>query len=455
MKTKKLLSLVISALSLASVVGCGGNKGNDNVITIWVGAESVQFYSEKVEEYKDYYAKAKGETFPCTFSVKGVDTGTAADVWLQDPEVGADIFTIAHDNIAKLVDGNCPIMPVTDQSLLTQVNEMNPASFLDVIKGTYREQTYTFAVPYISQALVLFYNKEYVTAEQAKTWEGLAEAAGAASTSLGKVVQAGSFLGTDGYNFSWPVLARKVSDNSTTVKIYEGGEQENCYFQGDDTVSIMKWTQDFFASENGAKFPTSDGWEVELQNKISLSVIGGAWSYPAAKAALGSNLAITILPKFSITEASAYGSVTAGTQFQAGSFVDCKAFVMKRESKCAAYLQDVVKFLTTADMQEKSFEQCQNLPAYKNAATEFEAMKGESLEAQLAAAQVAMSEYGIPQPFGYKAKFNTYYYSKGAPEKIKAAIENVDGSYSTFDAIKAECQNVEHIWRKGKEISAA
>ena len=455
MKTKKLLSLVISALSLASVVGCGGNKGNDNVITIWVGAESVQFYSEKVEEYKDYYAKAKGETFPCTFSVKGVDTGTAADVWLQDPEVGADIFTIAHDNIAKLVDGNCPIMPVTDQSLLTQVNEMNPASFLDVIKGTYREQTYTFAVPYISQALVLFYNKEYVTAEQAQTWEGLAAAAEAASASLGKVVQAGSFLGTDGYNFSWPVLARKVSDNSTSVKIYEGGEQENCYFQGDDTVSIMKWTQDFFASENGAKFPTSDGWEVELQNKISLSVIGGAWSYPAAKAALGSNLAITILPKFSITENSAYGSVTAGTQFQSGSFVDCKAFVMKRESKCAAYLQDVVKFLTTADMQEESFEACQNLPAYKNAATEFEAMKGESLEAQLAAAQVAMSEYGIPQPFGYKAKFNTYYYSKGAPEKIKAAIENVDGSYSTFDAIKAECQNVENIWRKGKEISAA
>ena len=455
MKTKKLLSLVISALSLASVVGCGGGKGNDNVITIWVGAESVQFYSEKVEEYKDYYAKAKGETFPCTFSVKGVDTGTAADVWLQDPEVGADIFTIAHDNIAKLVDGNCPIMPVTDQALLSQVNEMNPASFLDVIKGTYREQTYTFAVPYISQALVLFYNKEYVTAEQAQTWEGLAAAAEAASASLGKVVQAGSFLGTDGYNFSWPVLARKVSDNSTTVKIYEGGEQENCYFQGDDTVSIMKWTQDFFASENGAKFPTSDGWEVELQNKISLSVIGGAWSYPAAKAALGSNLAITILPKFSITEASAYGSVTAGTQFQSGTFVDCKAFVMKRESKCAAYLQDVVKFLTTADMQEESFEQCQNLPAYKNAATEFEAMKGESLEAQLASAQVAMSEFGIPQPFGYKAKFNTYYYSKGAPEKIKAAIENVDGSYSTFDAIKAECQNVEHIWRKGKEISAA
>ena len=217
----------------------------------------------------------------------------------------------------------------------------------------------------------------------------------------------------------------------------------------------MKWTQDFFKDENGAKFPSSAGWEIELQNTVSLSVIGGAWSYPAATAALGANLAITTLPKFTITEDSAYGDIAAGTQFQAGTFVDCKAFVMKRESKCAAYLQDVVKYLTTADMQEQSFEQCQNLPAYKNAATEFEAMAGDSLEAQLASSQVAMSEFGIPQPFGYKAKFNTYYYSKGAPEKIKAAIENVDGSYSSLDAIKAECQNIEHIWRKGKEISAA
>ena len=468
MKTKKILSLVISALSLASVVGCGGNNGtstnnssnttgntDDKVITIWVGAESVQFYSEKVEEYKTKYAQEKGETFPCTFSVKGVDTGTAADVWLQDPEVGADIFTIAHDNIAKLVAGNCPIMPITDQELLTQVNEMNPDSFLDVIKGTYKETEFSFAVPYISQALVLFYNKQYVTAEQAKTWEGLREAAEAASAQVGKTVQAGSFLGTDGYNFSWPVLARKVSDNSTTVKIYEGGVQDNCYFQGDDTVSIVKWTQDYFKSENGAKFPSSAGWEVELQNTVSLSVIGGAWSYKAAKAALGSNLAITTLPKFTITKDSAYGNSTEGTQYQSGTFVDCKAFVMKRASKCAAYLQDVVKYLTTIEMQEQSFEACQNLPAYKNAATEFEAMTGDTLEAQLAAAQVNMAQYGIPQPFGYKEKFNTYYYSKGAPEKLKAAIENVDGSYSSLEVIKAECQNIEHIWRKGKEIAAA
>ena len=111
--------------------------------------------------------------------------------------------------------------------------------FLDVIKGTYRDQTYSFAVPYISQALVLFYNKQYVTAEQAKTWEGLREAAKAA----GSNVKACTFLGKDNFNFSWSILARQMPGNTSTLKLYDDKKAENCYFQGDDMIAVTKWTQ--------------------------------------------------------------------------------------------------------------------------------------------------------------------------------------------------------------------
>ena len=110
----------------------------------------------------------------------------------------------------------------------------------------------------------------------------------------------------------------------------------NCYAQGDDTIAVTKWTHDFFASENGAKFPSDSGWEVELKPKsgsnvgVTVSVVGGAWNYNAAKAALGNNLGVAKLPTFTITEDSAYNTIEAGTQFQSGTFADCKAFVMKR-----------------------------------------------------------------------------------------------------------------------------
>lgn len=447
---RKLLSLAIAAMTLSSVVGC--QKQAENIL-VWVGAESVEYYTAKLAEYK-----TANPDFAYGFDVKGVDTGSAAATFLNDTDAGADIFTIAHDNLAKLTAGSSTIMPVTDQSLLSQIESDNPDSFKSVIKSTVQGQEFTFAVPYISQALVLYYNTAVASAEQAKTWEGLREAAKAASTD-GNTVSAGTVVGTDGYNFSWSLLARQMPGNTTTLKLYENGQMSNCYAQGDDTIAVSKWTQDFFASENGAKFPSDSGWEVELKPKsgaqagVVISVVGGAWNYNAAKAALGSNLGVAKLPTFTITEDSAYGTVTAGTEFQSGTFADCKCFVMKKTSKYASVLQDVVKFLSSKDVQEGSYEQCNNLPAYKNASVEFEAMGADTLEAQLARTQIEMSQYGIAQPFGVNALFNSFYYSKGAPDLYKAMIENKLGNFSTFEEIKAELKNIENVWKTGTKIS--
>ena len=449
MKNKKLLSLALAALTMSSVVGC--QKKADNIL-IWVGAESVEYYTQKLEEYKN-----ANPDFEYGFDVKGVDTGSAASTFLNDTDAGADIFTIAHDNLAKLTAGSSTIMPVTDQGLLAQIEADNPDSFKSVIKSTVQGQEFTFAVPYISQALVLYYNTAVVSEEQAKTWEGLREAAKAASQP-GHTVTAGTLVGTDGYNFSWSLLARKVSDNSTTLKLYENGVMSNCYAQGDDTIAVTKWTHDFFASENGAKFPSDSGWEVELKPKsgsnvgVTVSVVGGAWNYNAAKAALGNNLGVAKLPTFTITEDSAYNTIEAGTQFQSGTFADCKAFVMKKTSKYASVLQNIVKFLSSKEVQEGSYEVANNLPAYKNAATEFEAMNANTLEAKLARTQIEMSNYGIAQPFGVNALFNSFYYSKGAPDLYKALIEDKDGVFSTFEEIKLELANIESVWKTGTKI---
>ena len=211
----------------------------------------------------------------------------------------------------------------------------------------------------------------------------------------------------------------------------------NCYAQGDDTIAVTKWAQDYFGSANGAMFPSSSGWGVELKDKKALSVVGGAWNYDAALAALGNDLGITKLPTFTITADSAYGTAVEGTVYQSGTFADCKAFVMKKTSKHAQYLQEVVKYLSSKEVQEGSYEECNNLPAYKAAATEFEAMKGDTLPATLARTQIEMSNHGIPQPFGANSFFNDFYYSKGAPDLYKALIENKAGNFSSFEEIKA------------------
>jgi len=92
MKNKLLILLVVFA-SIVLLTGCS----KSDPLTIWVGAESEEFYVEQMATYVANYITENGEDFPYDISVKGVDTGTAAATFLEDSEAGADIFTVAHD----------------------------------------------------------------------------------------------------------------------------------------------------------------------------------------------------------------------------------------------------------------------------------------------------------------------------------------------------------------------
>ena len=59
-------------------------------------------------------------------------------------------------------------------------------------------------------------------------------------------------------------------------------------------------------------------------------------------------------------------------------------FVMKKNSGKQEILEDILLFLSSKEVQEGSYVAANNLPAYKNAAEEFNALSGNSIEAILA-----------------------------------------------------------------------
>ena len=436
----KLLGLGLVLATTFSLASCGGEAP----LTIWVGTESAEFYTQAMAEYVAAYEQRTGDEFPHEVAVKGVDTGTAAATFLEDTQAGADIFTVAHDNLGRLTRGSSAIAPVTDAALLAQINNDNPSTFLNVIKSRVDGTEYTFGIPYVAQSLVLYYNKKYLNENDVKTWEGIVAKAQVNNK------QALSLAGTDGFNNSFILLAKNAANKATTLKLYENGDIQQNYALGDDTISKMKWGQWLFTHPNGAKVPTESGWTVELTNEVSIAFISGAWHYNGASSALGSNLAIAQLPTFTITADQAYGTTTAGTVFKSGTFADAKIFVMKKNSEKAEHLQDILKFLSSKEIQERSFVAAQNLPAYKNAGSEFASMQGTSLENQLARIQIEMFDHGIPQPFGFDNRYNFYYYSKGAPALLLEIFENKESKYSSFDQIKTQLEIVQRIWITGE-----
>ena len=257
-KTKLLLAAAVTATAMGTLAltSCGPKK-----IVVWVGEESATFYDKICQ---DFLAKEENADFGYQIEVKGMDTGSVAGTITTDPTKAADIYTVAHDNIGKLAAGNYA-KPITDEALTNQILADNPESFKNVIYSNLGGQSYLFAAPYVSQALFLYYNKALVTDEQAKSFEGLKEAAAAAGT------KAWTVTGDDGYNFSFPLLATKVSDHSTSVKIYEGALSDGSskgtsHCQGDDTIALTRYMQRSINDPNGFKFASRDGWDADLRN---------------------------------------------------------------------------------------------------------------------------------------------------------------------------------------------
>ena len=105
MKRKAFSIAILSSLLLGALSACG-EKGP--AITIWVGGESAKFYQSVAtrffKEHSEYGYRAV---------VKGVDTGTDAGTITTDATAAADIYTVAHDKIAKLVDAEAAY-PITE-----------------------------------------------------------------------------------------------------------------------------------------------------------------------------------------------------------------------------------------------------------------------------------------------------------------------------------------------------
>lgn len=463
MKKKSLLVLPLSlALTAGLLAGCGGTGSKE--ITVWVGNESTEFYKKVCAEYKEAHPE-----FGYDIKVVGSDSGTNGGAMVQDNTACGDIVTIAHDNIGKLSQLSY-IQPITDEGLLAQIEEDNPESFKTVIKnklGT-SEDRYTFAVPYISQALFLYYDTRYLSEEDVVSFEALE----AAAKKVSPTTKSYTVVGMDGFNFSFTVLARRMPENTSNLRLYENEVRYDTYFQSNEQVAVSRWAQESFNNPNGGMLPTDSGWAVDLKSHKVLSVIGGAWKYNEFKSSVtdsdGVHMGCALIPTFKVTQANVEGldeipasesptgkvdpAIPAGTEFRGGTFADCKCFVLNMAADPAKYnsLVALTKYLSSKDIQKRSFIEALNVPAFKDAGEFIESSKTSVDESvyKMAKAQTGMAQYGIPQPF-VNGTLNTFYYQDSAPDYLKEAIANVTGNFSTADAMRALHFKMEYVWKHG------
>ena len=477
MKKKSLfLCSGLLVLCLNTVTACSGKK-----IVIWVGSESVEVYTKLAAKFQE-----ENPEFGYAIDIVGADTGTAAASMIQDNTAVGDAVTIAHDNIGKLSQLSyiAPIVDSYDDGLSAQIDEDNSPEFLKAITnilGNDDRFNYTFAVPYISQALFLYYDTRYVTNEQAQSFEGLMQAAADYDSSHGADgTKAFINTGVDGYNFSFSVLHRNISaGNISELRLYEGGDRYDCYNQFNEQVAVVKWMQRVLENKNGTTFDFGGAtWDNLINNHKSLSVIGGAWHFNAFKSAVGEeNVGCAPIPTFTLTAADVEGieqvnypddqglpeelrgkvdpAPTAGTVLRGGSFVDCKCFVINMASVSGnpekyTKICQVLKYFSNKTSQQQSFKEAYNVPAYMGSDEYIATLTTDDVSASvlsMAKAQTGMTPYGIPQPFS-SGTLNTYYYSKNCPDYYVQCIKK-NGSGDTVQSIREVLFKMEYVWKHG------
>lgn len=458
MNKKIILGVAAVALVLGGAIGARiaiAPKGvNGPAISIYVGNEdgNAEFYQELIDNYIAERNEAEPGSFPYQAKVSGVDLGSIASSILNDRSAHADIYSVANDNVGKLAQHG-DAWPITDQGLINQVSEDNTAAVVNVCESTVGEQKDLYGVPYISQALFLMYDKRYVSATQAESFEGLAQAAQA----RGENVKGVEVVGDDGFNFSFVQLSRQLPENTTTLKIYANGtNKDGTYCQGDDTVTATQWARDFLANPNGLGFPSSSKWDGDLKAGNCVSIIGGAWHYNTFAKAIGStNVGTALIPTYTVSASQAYGSIQPGTTFRGGTFADVKVFMMNKAADEAKlpYLQELMTFLSKKTTQQESFITAGNIPAYASFAQDIDAIKAEHPDLpeksiDLALAQTGMVTYGLPQPFA-TALLNNFYYQNGGPAIFKELIVNKDGAYSNVDDVRMGLWRLNYLWSNG------
>ncbi len=350
---KKLLSLL---LALAMVLSLGAVAFADDpiAITVWGAEEDQTYLAERIEAFKAAYPD---QTFDITLGVES--ESTAKDTILTDVEAAADVYAFASDQLPDLVNAGA----ILDLSTVEAALQAMAGKSLDDIKaanveGAITAATYNgafYAFPFASDGFFMFYDPDYISAEQAQTWEGLLDAAAAAGKKVGMTLASGwyntAFFNAAGFSTS-------LNADGTTNMDWNGTSPDG--FTGVQVVQAMQ-----AIAGHDAFMAIADG---DISNQIAggdlAAVISGTWDTKLVSDTFGEDYMAGALPLLTLGDQQV---PTRGT-------VSFKMIGVNPHSAQTGWAVLLAEFLTNEESQVARFE-AREIPPTNIAASESEAVQ--------------------------------------------------------------------------------
>ena len=303
---KKILALLLAVLMLASVLAaCGGNNGGGNTdattggnggnntvedpfygednisLLVWAPEAAVVATQEMCA---DFIAQYPDKTI--TIDVKPQEEGDVAAQILNDPEVAADVFSFACDQINRLNKAKV-LSPLNDYIEDVKARDSEASVAAATLDGE------LLAYPETGEnGYYLVYDKSVVSDEDAKTLEGVLEACRKAGRKFN--MDAGNGFYSCMFVYTGGLETAGLSEDGT--QLFNDYDEEKVVDSLEAFSSLFKEYSDIFQSDNVDK--TGSG--VATDPRTVAAGIDGSWNATTVKGYLGDDYGAAKLPTINI-----------------------------------------------------------------------------------------------------------------------------------------------------------
>lgn len=343
---RKVSALLMAGVLAFSLVGCGGNSDSDNKTTSDTSKKATSSETKKEDEHikcdltvwspsedqsPDYgewlqtQCKAFAAEHPnweINFKYGVTPEGDAAKVITQDVDAAADVFMMSNDQLTNLL----PAKAVARIGGETEkyVKETNTQAIVDslTVDGA------LYGVPFTSNTWFMYYDKSVFSDDDIKNLDTMLK--------KGKV----SFPITN----SWYLSSFYLGNGCT---LFGDGTDADAGidYSGKKGSDVTDYIVDLLANKNFVVDVDGSGIAGIRDGSVK-AMFSGSWDYAAVKKALGDNIGVAQLPKYTLN----------GEEKQMYSFAGSKALGVSANTKNPEVAVALAKYLGSPEAQKSHYE---------------------------------------------------------------------------------------------------
>lgn len=423
MKIKRILSLVLAIALMAVVfVGCGegssdnGKDDNGGAATVevengaklklWGPAATVDLLKKQVKTFQDKYSDKN-----IKIEVVAQEESDAGTQLLNDAEAAADVFAFASDQLTKLTLAKAllPVYPLYEEDIKANHTE----AAVETVKGDSDGKEVLYAFPETDNGYYLVYDKSVISADDAKSWEGVLAACEKAGKKF--VMDAGNGYYSCMFTFTGGLKLEGLAGEAQD-------EQKFNDYSEDDVVASMKAFGDLFAKyKKTFTFASVDKVSAGFKDGTCAAGVDGTWNAAVDSESLGENYGVVKLPTIDIN----------GKSTETVGMIGYKYLGVNGSTKYPNAAMELANFLADKDCQQDRFDELGWTPTHKGVKAE----SSEGTTAMLEEAKTFVVQADIVQSFWDPfANLGTQLKKDGAKtdeaslkDLLKKTIANVNG----------------------------